>query len=112
MNITCIYMLISDERRKEEISKQGHTNNTKVKQHNTPRQTIFQRKKSCLGWDSNPRHSICIIIAIHNYICTHKIIYLLMLHIHAKHSPETESNGGELGGNRGRKKVNEVAIVQ
>ena len=46
-------------RRKEERSKQGHTSN-KAKQHNTLKAVTFskeKRKMSCLGWDSNPRHS-------------------------------------------------------
>ena len=42
-------------RRKKEASKVIQT----TRQSNTayPRQSLFQRKMSCLGWDSNPRHS-------------------------------------------------------
>ena len=43
-------------RDKEERSKQAQTNN-KAKQHSTPKVVTFLRKMSCLGWDSNPRHS-------------------------------------------------------
>ena len=40
-------------RRKEERSKQGQINN-KVKNNTAhPRQSLFLRKMSCLGWDSN-----------------------------------------------------------
>ena len=44
------------EGRKKEASKAMQT----TKQSNTthPRQSLFQRRMSCLGWDSNPRHSI------------------------------------------------------
>ena len=50
-----VRVLMRDE--KEERCKQGQTNN---RQSNTahPRQSLFLRKMSCLGWDSNPRHSI------------------------------------------------------
>ena len=45
-----------NERRKEDRSKQGQTNN-KAKQHSIPRQSLFLRKMSYLRWDSNRRHS-------------------------------------------------------
>ena len=43
-----------DERRKKEASKIKQT----TRQSNTahPRQSLFLRKMSCLGWDSNPQH--------------------------------------------------------
>ena len=54
--------LMRDE--EEERSKQGQTNKAnkqgkQTRQSNTahPWQSLFQRKMSCLGWDSNPRHS-------------------------------------------------------
>ena len=44
----------NEEGRKKEASKVKQT-----RQSNTthPRQSLFLRKMSCLGWDSNPRHS-------------------------------------------------------
>ena len=54
---------------KEEIKKQARSNK-QTRQSNTahPRQSLFLEKMSCLGWDSNPRHSIlqtctCIVYA-------------------------------------------------
>ena len=43
------------EGRKKEASKVKQT----TRQSNTahPRQSLFLRKMSCLGWDLNPRHS-------------------------------------------------------
>ena len=40
-------------------TRQGNTTQQKDKatQHNLPRAVTFQRKISCLGWDSNPQHS-------------------------------------------------------
>ena len=46
----------SERDEKEGRKKQGQTNN-KAKQHSTPKAVTFPRKMSCLGWDSNPRHS-------------------------------------------------------
>ena len=51
-----VYMLRDEkEGRKKEASKVKQT----TRQSNTahPRQSLFLRKMSCLGWDSNPRHS-------------------------------------------------------
>ena len=51
-----LVMLMRDaEGRKKEASKVIQT----TRQSNTahPRQSLFLRKMSCLGWDSNPRHS-------------------------------------------------------
>ena len=42
-------------RRKKEASKVKQT--TKQSNITHPRQSLFQRKMSCLGWDSNPLHS-------------------------------------------------------
>ena len=53
-----LYMfLMRDE--KEERKKQARSNR-QTRQSNTahPRQSFFLKKMSCLGWDSNPRHSI------------------------------------------------------
>ena len=58
----CIYMymhvrfLMRDE--KKERKKQARSNK-QTRQSNTahPRQSLFLRKMTCLGWDSNPRHS-------------------------------------------------------
>ena len=49
-------VLMRDE--KEERKKQARSNK-QTKQSNTahPRQSLFLEKMSCLGWDSNPRHS-------------------------------------------------------
>ena len=46
------------KKRKKEASKVTQT----TRQSNTahPRQSLFLRKMSCLGWYSNPRHSTCI----------------------------------------------------
>ena len=43
---------------KEESKKQAWSNK-QTRQSNTahPRQSLFLIKMSCLGWDSNPRHS-------------------------------------------------------
>ena len=47
-----------------EIKKKGRKkqarSNKQTRQSNTahPRQSLFLEKMSCLGWDSNPRHSI------------------------------------------------------
>ena len=43
MYIQGVHVLIRDERRKEERSKQGQTNN-KVKQHSTPEAVTFPKK--------------------------------------------------------------------
>ena len=40
---TCLHVLMRDERRKEERSKQGQTNN-KAKQHSTPKAVTFPKK--------------------------------------------------------------------
>ena len=49
-----IHVLMRDE--KEEIKKQARSNKqTSNTAH--PRQSLFLRKMSCLGWDSNPRRS-------------------------------------------------------
>ena len=48
-----------DERRKKEaISKKQARSNKQQSNTAHPRQSLFLRKMSCLGWDSNPRHSI------------------------------------------------------
>ena len=51
-----VHVLMRDE--KEERKKQARSNK-QTRQSNTacPRQSLFLRKMSCLGWDSNPRHS-------------------------------------------------------
>ena len=56
-------------RRKKERSKQGQT-----RQSNTahPRQSLFLEKMSCLGWDSNPRHSI-----LHVHVHVHEQLHVL-----------------------------------
>ena len=55
---TYIHVLMRDEKegRKKEASKVKQT----TRQSNTARarQSLFLRKMNCLGWDSNPRHSI------------------------------------------------------
>ena len=51
-----MYVIKCEMRRKKEASKVKQTN--KAKQHSTPKAVTFPRKMSCLGWDSNPRHSI------------------------------------------------------
>ena len=53
---TCIHVLMRDE--KGGRNKQARSNK-QTRQSNTahPRQSLFLRKMSCLGWDSNPRHS-------------------------------------------------------
>ena len=43
------------EGRKKEASKVKQITNQSNTAH--PRQSLFQRKMSCLGWDSNPQHS-------------------------------------------------------
>ena len=50
----CIYWLHSmSQQRGKEVERQGKANKS-----NTPRTALsFQGKKSCPGWDSNPRHS-------------------------------------------------------
>ena len=55
------------EGRKKEASKVTYT----TKQSNTahPRQSQFQRKMSCLGWDSNPQHSTMCIVHIDLLTC-------------------------------------------
>ena len=61
---------MTDERegRKKEASKVKQT----TRQSNTalPRQSLFLRKMSCLGWDSNPRCTI--------YVSHKAYIYRLM----------------------------------
>ena len=61
-----MYMfLMRDE--KEERKKQARSNK-QTRQSNTarPRQSLFLRKMSCLGWDSNPRHSCtCALVLTH-----------------------------------------------
>ena len=89
-----ICFLMRDERKKQARSnKQTRQSNTahrrqshvhvherwkkeeqqQLRQSNTahPRQSLFQRKMSCLGWDSNPRHSIHTShrTLYHMYIC-------------------------------------------
>ena len=64
-----LYILMRDaEGRKKETSKVIQT----TKQSNTahPRQSFFQRKMSCLGWDSNPRHSthVHMLPTVYTYI--------------------------------------------
>ena len=52
-----------NERRKKEERKKQARSNKQTRQSNTahPRQSLFLRKMSCLGWDSNPRHStLCL----------------------------------------------------
>ena len=51
-----MHVLMRDEKgRKKEASKVKQT----TRQRNTayPRQSLFLRKMSCHGWESNPRHS-------------------------------------------------------
>ena len=60
------YMYTSIHERKKEANKVKQIN--KAKQHSTPTAVIFP-KKSCLGWDSNPRHSILYICMY----CIHSI---------------------------------------
>ena len=52
---TCMLMRDGKEGRKKKASKVKQT----TRQSNTahPRQSLLLRKMSCLGWDSNPRHS-------------------------------------------------------
>ena len=52
--LTCTCLMRDEEGRKKEASKVKQT-----RQSNTahPRQSLFLRKMSCLGLDSNPRHS-------------------------------------------------------
>ena len=53
-----IYMLLMRDE-KEERKKQAGLNK-QTRQSNTahPRQSLFLRKMSCLGWDSNPRYTL------------------------------------------------------
>ena len=52
-----VHVVMRDE--KEGRSKQVWSNKQTTRQSNTahPRQSLLLRKMSCLGWDSNPRHS-------------------------------------------------------
>ena len=52
-----VCVLMRDE--KEGRKKQARSNKQQLRQSNTahPRQSLFLTKMSCLGWDSNPRHS-------------------------------------------------------
>ena len=62
-----LYMfLMRDE--KEERKKQARSNK-QTRQSNTAhtRQSLFLEKMSCLGWDSNPRHSTYMYINNHVY---------------------------------------------
>ena len=71
LKITDYFALLLRCRRKEERSKQGHTNN-KAKQQSTPKAVTFPKKTlmSCLGWDSNPQHStLCTYGCISMYKC-------------------------------------------
>ena len=82
---TCRYMfLMRDE--KEGRKKQARSNN-QTRQSNTahPRQSLFQRKMSCIGWDSNTRHSIHVDTCIHvqMHICIYKCTHVgTCIHVH------------------------------
>ena len=75
-----LYMfLMRDE--KEERKKQARSNK-QTRQRNTAhtRQSLFLEKMSCLGWDSNPRHSTrtCTCTAGCFYACLQprKLVYV------------------------------------
>ena len=67
-----IHVKRDEEGRKREASKVEQT----IKQSNTthPRQSHFQRKMSCLRWDSTPRHSACtcMMVVYSAYSCGHQ----------------------------------------
>ena len=71
--------LIRDE--KEERSKQS--TNKQTRQSNTahPRQSLFLEKMSCLGWDSNPRHSTLYCTCMLLSACVHTCIHV-HVHVH------------------------------
>ena len=55
-----MYMYMFLMRDEKEGRKKQARSNKQTRQSNTahPRQSLFLEKMSCLGWDSNPRHSI------------------------------------------------------
>ena len=84
MYIQCIHVLMRDEKgRKKEASKVKQT----ARQSNTahPRQSLFLRKMSCLGWDSNVLNSkVWTHVGVYSqdqiscsiYIATFNVIYI------------------------------------
>ena len=80
----CIYILMRDaEGRKKEASKAIQT----TRQSNTahPRQSLFQRKMSCLGWNYNRRHSTLETCSMYMYIHVHVHLlynYYVCIYIH------------------------------
>ena len=64
---------------KEERKKQARSNK-QTRQSNTahPRQSLFLEKMSCLGWDSNPRHSTCTYYNLH----VHIVYTIMYVHVH------------------------------
>ena len=66
-----VHVFMRDE--KEERKKQARSNK-QTRQRNTahPRQSLFIEKMSCLGWDSNPRHSI-LQTCIYALVGTHRV---------------------------------------
>ena len=67
-----MHVLMRDEKRGRK--KQARSNKQQLRQSNSahPRQSLFLRKMSCLGWDSNPRHSTLLTecSTIYMYTCT------------------------------------------
>ena len=60
LHVLYMYMYIFLMRDENEERKKQARSNKQTRQSNTahPRQSLFLEKISCLGWDSNPRHSI------------------------------------------------------
>ena len=73
-----VHVLMRDE--KEERKKQARSNKQgKATQHTQG--SHFPKKMSCLGWDSNPRHSTlqtCLCM----YMCSLINIYTYIAHLH------------------------------
>ena len=65
-----MYMLMRDERRKEERSKQGQTNN-KAKQHSTPKAVTFLTKyeQPRVGLEPKIARRMVAVVAVHS--CTY-----------------------------------------
>ena len=72
---TCCYVLMRDERRKEERSKQGQTNN-KAKQHSTPKAVTFPKKNELPQVGLEPTTLYTLDRALYHYV-QHGIVILL-----------------------------------
>ena len=78
-----------DEKEGRKKQEKSNKQQGKATQHTYPRQSFFVRKMSCLGWDSNPRHSTLDMYMYIHYtsvsLAVFQVVYVCDMYLYDVH---------------------------